>query len=73
MNNPPYYRLERTPTFEEIIILTKQLFGLTGEPVIKYEDDEKDLVTITSELELKEALAVATKSSNVLRLTVSGT
>jgi len=64
--------LDRAPSFEELVNITKQLFGLSEEPVVKYEDDEKDLVTIASEIELKEAFAVALKSSNVLRLFISG-
>lgn len=63
--------LERAPGFAELVNITKQLFGLSEEPEVKYEDDEKDLVTITSEIELKEAFTVALKSSNVLRLFIS--
>jgi len=64
--------LERNPSFEEVTILIKQLFGLRSEILVKYEDDEKDLVTVTSDMELKEAVALAAKAhNNVLRLFVS--
>lgn len=47
------------------------MFGVT-EPHFKYEDDEKDLVTITSDLELREAVAVSAKTGTVLRLFLTG-
>lgn len=59
--------LDRVPEFPELIQIAKQLFGVQ-EPHFKYEDDEKDLVTITSNIELKEAIAVSTKTGAVLRL-----
>jgi len=59
--------LARTPDFHEIAQIAKQLYNVQ-EPHFKYEDDEKDLVTITSDLELIEAIAVSNKTSTVLRL-----
>lgn len=62
--------LERTPNFEELLQVVKQLFSVS-DPVIKYEDDEKDLVTVSSDMELKEAYSVATKTSNIIHLYVT--
>lgn len=59
--------LARAPDFQELAQISKQLFNV-NEPHFKYEDDEKDLVTITSDLELREAIAVSTKTRTVLRL-----
>lgn len=62
--------LERAPEFHEITQIAKQLFGVQ-DPHFKYEDDEKDLVTITSNLEMKEAIAVSVKTGTILRLFLS--
>lgn len=59
--------LDRAPEFQELSQIAKQLFNIQ-DPHFKYEDDEKDLVTITSDLELREAIAVSTKTGTVLRL-----
>lgn len=60
--------LERAPSFDELRKIVAQLFGPSNY-AIKYEDDEKDLVTITSDIELKEAITItAAPSSNILRL-----
>jgi hypothetical protein len=59
--------LDRAPEFAELAQIARQLFGVQ-EPHFKYEDDEKDLVTITSNIELREAIAVASKAGTVLRL-----
>jgi len=50
---------ERIPQFDELVKAVIQLFQLSSAPLIKYEDDEKDLVTITSDVELREAFSVA--------------
>lgn len=63
--------LERTPSYDELVQIVKQLFGLATDFVVKYEDDEKDLVTISSDAELREALTVASKENNVLRIFIS--
>ncbi len=55
-----------------MVQIAKQLFGIQLPP-FKYEDDEKDLVTITSDTELREANSLAAKSGVLLRLFVSGT
>lgn len=62
---------ERAPEFPELVQISKQLFGVQ-EPQFKYEDDEKDLVTIASSNELREAVTLATKSSSVLRIFLFG-
>lgn len=61
--------LDHTPNFQELAQLAKQLFGINS-PLFKYEDDEKDLVTLTSDLELKESISLASKSGTILRLFV---
>jgi len=64
--------LARTPSFEELSSIVKQLFGVSYDLLLKYEDDEKDLVTVTSDAELQEAFAIAaTHFSNLLRLFAS--
>jgi hypothetical protein len=63
--------LERAPSYDELVQIAKQLFALNGEFILKYEDDEHDQVTITSDLELREALLIAHKCfNNVLRAIV---
>lgn len=65
--------LERTPNYVELVSLLRNLFNLNNF-LIKYEDDDGDKVTITSDLELKEALNVANKShGGMIRLFVIGT
>lgn len=65
--------LENTSNFAQLTTIIRNLFkfGPNAELVVKYEDDEKDLVTITSDLELKEAVGLASKTNSVLRLYVS--
>lgn len=59
--------LDHIPNFEELKNLVRQLFGV-NEVLLKYEDDEKDVVTVTSDLELKEAVKLSLRDSKVLRL-----
>jgi PB1 domain len=63
---------DRAPEFLELTQIAKQLLGVQ-DPHFKYEDDEKDLVTITSNIELREAIAVSVKSGSILRLFLTGT
>jgi hypothetical protein len=63
--------LERAPEFHELTKIAKQLFGVQ-DPHFKYEDDEKDLVTITSNIELREAIAVSATTGSILRLFLNG-
>jgi len=65
--------LEKNITFEELLRTARNTFKFvpTSELIIKYEDDEKDIVTVSSDLELKEAVVLAGKSGKVLRLFVS--
>jgi len=65
--------LEKVPNYQDLNELFIQLFPvLQSRPFhIKYLDDDQDMVTVTSDLELKEAISVALKqspSSPVLRL-----
>jgi hypothetical protein len=64
--------LDRAPSFEELRQIVKQLFNIPHSTfVLKYEDEEKDQITIASDSELNEAIAVASKHfSNILRLFV---
>lgn len=65
--------LERTPNYVELVSLLQNLFQLNNF-AIKYEDDDGDKVTITSDLELKEAINVANKSQGgMLRLFIADT
>lgn len=60
-------------TFAELSQLIRQCFQINDFNV-KYEDDDKDLITISSDLELKEAIILTMKAnqgSRVLRLFVS--
>jgi len=71
--------VEHVPNFEQLTALLKQLFNSLQEPFsIKYTDEDQDMITITSDLELKESVSVSsiTQSSlgaPVLRLFVFGT
>lgn len=49
---------EEEPTYKQLIKTTTKLFAATGLPdtwTLKYEDDEKDLISINSQRELTEA------------------
>jgi hypothetical protein len=67
--------IDYTPRFVDLSKMLRQLFGSIGSTfVIKYLDDEGDLVSLSSDLELKEALSVSTKqTTQVLRLFAFGT
>jgi len=58
--------LDATPTFTDLNNLLCKLFNLSQFNV-KYLDDDGDLVTLSSDIELNEAIKVASKDS-VLRL-----
>ena len=68
--------VEHVPNFSQLVVLLKQLFGNLREPFqIKYLDEDQDMITITSDLELKESVSVASVTqsslgSPVLRLFV---
>jgi len=54
-------------TWSALSGLVRSLFpNLQQEYVIKYEDEDKDMITISSELEIEEAISIS--SHNVLRL-----
>jgi next-to-BRCA1 protein 1 len=69
--------VESMPNFQQLVALLKQLFTNLSEPfAIKYVDEDGDMITITSDLELKESCNVAAVSQSsmgapVLRLFVS--
>jgi hypothetical protein len=51
--------------------LTTQLFGVVPAR-FQYQDDEEDMITVTNDLELSEAVAVSVKSKSILRVFVIG-
>ncbi|EFA82588.1 ZZ-type zinc finger-containing protein [Heterostelium album PN500] len=61
---------ERTPSYLELFSTLKSLFSLTS-LLLKYTDDDGDLISVTSEVEFKEALSlIGYKTPRLLRLTV---
>jgi len=70
--------VEHVPNFEQLTALLKQLFSPLKEPFqVKYTDEDQDMITITSDLELKESVSVASVTQSslgapVLRLFVFG-
>jgi len=70
--------VEHVPNFSQLSTLLKQLFPNLREPFqVKYTDEDQDMITITSDLELKESVSVASVTQSslgapVLRLFISG-
>jgi len=63
--------LEKEPTFASLKEIVSQLLpNLPSQYTLKYRDDDEDLVTLTSDLELREAILVANKNNKVLRLVI---
>jgi len=59
--------VESAPTFAQLIVLVKQLFPNLREPFqVKYEDEDRDLITITTDLELKECVNVGSVTQSSL-------
>lgn len=59
--------VEHAPSFQQLTTLLKQLFPNLREPfVVKYKDEDNDLITITSDLELKESVSVASVTQSSL-------
>jgi len=59
--------VEHAPTFQQLTALLKQLFPSLREPFqIKYVDEDNDQITITSDLELKESVSVASVTQSSL-------
>lgn len=61
--------LEKAPAYQELVSLTAQLFGIVP-ACFKYQDDEQDTITVTNDLELREAVVVSEKSKSILRVFV---
>lgn len=61
--------LEKAPVYQELVLLTNQLFGIVP-ACFKYQDDEEDVITVTNDMELKEAVSVSQKSNSILRVFV---
>jgi len=59
--------VESAPTFAQLVVLVKQLFPNLHEPFqVKYEDEDRDLITITTDLELKECVNVSSVTQSSL-------
>jgi len=59
--------VESAPTFAQLVVLLKQLFPNLHEPFqVKYEDEDKDLITITTDVELKESVNVSSVTQSSL-------
>jgi len=73
--------VESAPTFDQLVVLLKQLFpNLRAVDTfsVKYQDEDGDLITITTDLELKESVNVSSVTqsslgSPVLRLFLTST
>jgi hypothetical protein len=65
--------LENAPTFAELQGILRDLFrSLPENFVVKYTDEEEDLVSMCSDLELKEAFEIANQSpSKILRMNIT--
>ncbi len=61
--------LEKIPSYSDIIETARQLFPTLEKFTLKYEDDEKDIITLANDKDVSEALNVVAKT-NVLRLTI---
>jgi hypothetical protein len=58
-------------TFADLQSRLRQLYGLSAQTIsLKYVDDEKDLVTLSTQDEMEEALRVASRQNFVLRIFV---
>jgi len=65
--------LASTPNFHDLVAVVRQLFQFDEHRsfVMKYIDDDQDLVTLSSDIELHEAIFVASKANPpVLRLII---
>jgi len=63
--------LEKVPTYGELVETLKQLFPtLSGKFTVKYQDEDNDMITISSDKELVEAVNVSA-NTKLLRLTLS--
>jgi next-to-BRCA1 protein 1 len=64
------FSLERAPDFAELVNLARSLFNIQN-PAFRYQDDEKDMITVTSDMELREAVNLAKKTNSILKVFVS--
>src|SRR5688500_4640456 len=64
--------LKENPTFSQLEELLSQIFpSFSTGFVVKYLDDDEDLVTVSTDIELHEALNLpTTQNSKVLRLSI---
>jgi len=59
--------VESAPSFAQLVTLLKQLFPNLREPfTVKYQDEDGDFITITTDLELKESVNVCSVTQSSL-------
>lgn len=59
--------VESAPTFDQLVVLLKQLFPNLRSPFhVKYQDEDGDFITITTDLELKESVNVSSVTQSSL-------
>jgi len=63
------FSLERAPDYAELVNLARQLFGIQT-PTFRYQDDEQDWITVTSDMELREAVNLAKTTNSILKISV---
>jgi len=59
----------QTKNFEQLVQVLRNLFSTLPQTfTVKYQDDDNDYITIASDIELEEAITLATSKNNMLRL-----
>jgi len=62
--------LDHAPDFQELVNVARQSFGVAATS-FKYRDDEGDVITVTCDIELREAVAIARKNNSVMKVFIS--
>jgi len=59
--------VESAPTFAQLVVLLRQLFPNLRDPfTVKYQDEDGDFITVTTDLELKESVNVCSVTQSSL-------